>query len=409
MVKRKVVNILFVEDDQSYIQHIKSILKPMEQVWHVDFADNMQEVIRQFSEHPFDIVVSDIHNPGMSGVEILEWLRKKTPQTVRIAISDQTTKNIDKKIVRAAHQFLTKPTDMDALKLILQRACDIRDILSQDEIKKLVSSLRTLPSLPMFYLEIMEELQQPETSSKRIGEIISRDPSMSAKVLQLVNSAYFGIRQYISDPSQATALLGIETIRDLVLSIYVFSQFNPGTLDRLGLNTLWEHSIIVGATAKMIAKMESSDKEVIDQSFIAGLLHDVGKLILAENLPTKYYYALGFATRNKVELFQGEKDIFGATHMQAGAYLLGLWGMPEQIIEAVAFHHNPMAFSTQSFTPVAAVHVANVFAHRILDVEWAKVPPQIDEEFLSEIKLDTRIESWEKAFENAPFCSVNRN
>lgn len=407
MARNKVIDILFVEDNQEQISLIREILEPMQDFWFVDFAASIQDVISRFSKQTFDIVVSDMQMSGMAGIEILEWLRKKSPQTVRIALTDNTNKNIDRKIVKSAHQFITKPIIAGSLKMILQRACDIREILSQEEIKSLVSRLRTLPSLPMLYLEIMEELQQPEASSKRIGQIISRDPSMSAKVLQLVNSAYFGVRQYISNPSQATALLGIETIRDLMLSIYVFSQFNPVILDRLNLNSLWEHSIIVGASAKMIAKIESGNKEIIDQSFIAGLLHDIGKLILAENLPTKYYYALGFADRKRVELYQGEKDVFDATHMQAGAYLLGLWGMPEPVIEAVAFHHTPMSFSeNRSFTPSTAVHVANVLAHKYMQMDWAKIKPEFDMCYLSENNLDTRLPIWEKAFEEAAYYLV---
>jgi HD-like signal output (HDOD) protein len=276
----------------------------------------------------------------------------------------------------------------------LERACFLQELIWRDDIKRLLSQLKTLPSQPSLYMEILEELQSPQTTAKIIGQIISRDPGMTTKVLQVVNSAFLGLTTTIVDPSQATSLLGIETIRDLAVSIHVFSQFNPVTLEKLGISTIWDHSMNVGTLAKDIARQEGANKEVIESSFTSGLLHDLGKLILAENRPMQYYSTLGFAARKNIELFQAETEIFGASHMQVGGYITGLWGLPQIVTEALVYHNIPSESPDPGFTPTLAVHIANVLDHEANPKRWAKVPPKLDMEYLKKLNLDTHVQKW---------------
>jgi putative nucleotidyltransferase with HDIG domain len=208
-------------------------------------------------------------------------------------------------------------------------------------------------------MQIMEEVESPSASLEHIGTIISQDPAMSAKILQLVNSPFFGLSRLVANPSQAATLLGIDIIRGLVLCIDVFSQFNSSTLDKLGISLLWDHSIRTASYAKKIAHYENADKKTVDYAFIGGVLHDIGKLVLADNLPVQYYSALSTSSRKEIELYVAENDIFGTTHSQIGAYLLGLWGLPQPIIEAVAFHHSPLDCPIKIFNGLTATHAAN--------------------------------------------------
>jgi HD-like signal output (HDOD) protein len=209
------------------------------------------------------------------------------------------------------------------------------------------------------------ELNAPETSTQKIGKIIAMDMGMTARVLQLVNSSFFGLSNRIVDPVQATTFLGLETVRDLALSLHVFSQFNEDLLADMGLAKLWDHSLMVAGFSKIILQDLNQNPKQRDIGFVLGLLHDLGKLVLAQNLPSLYKPVLLEAERNEKPLIQLEMESFGATHSDVGAYLLGVWGLDEVVMAVTAFHHEPENYVGEFRYEVAAVHIANCFANHI--------------------------------------------
>ena len=261
-------------------------------------------------------------------------------------------------------------------------------------LKKLVSQMSSIPSLPEAYTEIVEELQSPNASIQIIGQIVSRDLGMTAKILQLVNSAFFGLRCHVSNPSQAASLLGVDTLKALVLSVHIFSQFDCANTQGLHLHTLWNHSATTGALAKSIAETVDCDGELRDHALMAGLLHDAGKMVLAVNLPERYREALALAHEGGLDACQAERQILANTHADVGAYLFGLWGLPDPIIEAVAFHHHPSRCSATGFTPLTAVHAANVIDHE-QDPPWTgRDASPLDTEYLAQLGLADRLPAW---------------
>jgi HD-like signal output (HDOD) protein len=268
----------------------------------------------------------------------------------------------------------------------------LSDLLQHNMLQHLISQVQILPSLPSLYLQIAEELNGPNPSADRVGQIISQDISMSAKVLQIVNSAYFGLPHPVANPSQATALLGLEAIRDLVLGIKVFSSFDQLKIRHLGLTRLWHHSVLVGAFSKSISLKLMANKDATSYGFVAGLLHDIGKLVLAENLPMKYYSAMTLAAQKKIELYEAEERIFGATHAQVGAYLLWLWNLPTPVIAATAYHHTPAEQDIHELSPVTAVHLANAFQDEMTAGLHKWAPTKIDEAYLEGLGISVEVE-----------------
>jgi HD-like signal output (HDOD) protein/CheY-like chemotaxis protein len=386
--------ILFVDDDPNVLESFQEMLASRQNVWKMDFASNARQAFELMSHQTYNTIVVDMHMPGISGYDLLEWARQYFPQITRIAITGHIDSETSYQAIAASHQFLAKPIRSKVLLSTLDRASVLQELLWRDDIKRLISQLKTLPSLPLLYLEIFKELQSQHSTAKSVGQIIAKDPGMSTKILQVVNSAFMGLSSHVNDPSQATTLLGIETIRDLAVTIHVFSQFSPVIQEKLGISSLWEHSINVGTLARAIARFEGAKKEVVECSFTAGLLHDLGKLILAENLPMQYYSALGLSARKNIELYQAESEIFGATHPQVGAYLTGLWGLPQMITIALAYHHNPAESCESVFNPTLAVHVANVLEHETNPRRWGKVPPKLDMEYITAIKMDSHLPDW---------------
>lgn len=355
--------ILFVDDEPDVLTGLRRVLRPMRHKWKMLFAKSGIEALDIMDQAQVDIIVSDMRMPLMDGAQLLSRIKELMPQTVRIILSGHSDPEMILRSVEAAHQFLAKPCDAEDLVDKLEKACALSDLLLNTRLKSLISGMKTLPSLPNLYMEIVALLKSDDASINRIGEIVEKDIGMTAKVLQLVNSAFFGLPRHVSDVKQAVSLLGMETIKSLVLAMQVFSQFDTRILKRLHLNDLWVHSMEVAVLARLVALESGADKSTGDDAFMAGNMHDLGKLVLAVNQPEKYGLFVERAKPDGYGTPEMERDVFGAVHPEVGAYLLGLWGIPDAIIQAVAFHHAPKIPGNKKFNAMLAVHVADYLAH----------------------------------------------
>lgn len=368
----------------------------MRHEWEVAFASSGQEALDILKVEPFDLIVTDMRMPGMDGSQLLTEVMKRYPQIVRIVLSGQSDLKTILKSVRSAHQYLSKPCDTEILKSTVARACAFRDLLADNSLKKLVSQIESLPILPCLYVEIMEVMRSPASSVQKVGGIISRDISMTAKILQLVNSAFFGLCRHVSSPAQAVSLLGMEIVKALVLSVQIFSQFDQARLDGFSLEGLWDHSIRSSVFAKAIAKEEGKGQYMIDDAFMAGMLHDLGKMVLIVNLPERYGEALAVAQGENRFLWEVELEILGATHAEIGAYLMGLWGLPSHVVEAIGFHHNPRKCLDREFSSLTAVHVGDAFEHERREGKRGELKSRLDSEYLAELAMVDRLPLWQE-------------
>lgn len=399
-IDEKKKRILFVDDEPKILQGLRRMLRSKRREWKMTFVEGGRKALDLLNKETFDVLVTDIRMPGVDGVELLKKVRKQYPSTMRIVLSGYADKEVVLHAINLIHQFLSKPCDSDMLKSVLTRALALRSILINDRLKRLISQMETLPSLPSLYNKIIEELQSPNASISTIGEIVSQDIGMTAKVLQLVNSILVNLKTPIAKPSQAVDILGLDTIKMLTLSIDIFSQFDQNQLDGLPLDALWSHSMTVGGIAKRIVETESVDQKLADEAFIAGLLHDVGKLVLVAELPEEYSLMFDLAEKEKLNILDAENKIFGATHTEVGAYLLGLWGLPESIVATNAFHHAPMKSHDRTFNTMTAVHVANALAYEINHTK-SVIPPAIDLTYLAKLNLTDRLPVWREMCQKA--------
>jgi putative nucleotidyltransferase with HDIG domain len=246
-----------------------------------------------------------------------------------------------------------------------------------------------LPSVPSLYLEMAEELQSPEPSIQKVGQIIARDPGMTAKILQLANSAFFGLRRRLSNPADAVAYLGLDHVQHLFLAVHAFSQFTPPPTTSFSIELLWEHSVATAALAKSIAKQEEASKDIIEDAFTAGLLHDIGKLMLACRLSRSHAEAAYRAKMRGIPLWVAEHEVLSATHAEVGAYLLGLWGLPDGVVESVAYHHCPVNCANNSFCALTALHAAD---YQNSNQSYAGITsPLPDTKYLSRLLRKTKL------------------
>jgi len=347
---------------------------------------------------PVDVLVTDLKMPEMDGAQLLMEVQKRHPATVRLVLSGHAESELIMRLVGPAHQFLSKPCDPQELRDAISRAFAVRDLLANEQLKRLATQVNSLPTLPSLYLQLIQELRKPDTDIQRISEIVAQDIGLTTKILQLVNSAFFGLPQPISCTADAVQHLGINTLRDLVLCLQVFSQFEQNALPEFSIQELFQHSYQTAVFARKIAVAEKRDAIFQDQCFLAGLLHDVGKLVLATGLPAQYARVLNTARKLKVNLLEAEHAEYGATHAEVGGYLLGVWGLLGPVVEAVTLHHRPKDALSRGFSPVIAVHVADIFANdaALCQKDWPG--NELDRACLARLGLTERLEIWETKF-----------
>ena len=390
MDTNKKSRVLFVDDDPNILQGLGRMLYPMRRQWELVFSEDGHKALEEMEKDRFDVIVSDMRMPGMDGAALLTEVRKRYPNTSRIALSGHSEKEMIFRAVGAAHQYLSKPCNAETLISTITRTCHLRNLLVDSVAERMVSGMTSIPSLPQLYSRLVEEISRTEPSTTDIAKIISTDIGMSAKILQLVNSEFFGIARNVSSIEQAMSLLGIEVIQGLVLSIDVFSQVDADSFAGKIASALWKHSMTSAIFARQIATAERFDAAVIDECFTSGLLHDVGSLVLAVNMPIDYEKVMLSATEAKITLADAEKLAFGTSHAEIGAFLLGLWGLPDSIIEAVAYHHKPSSCIVRQPGPLLAVHAAHAVER---ENGYIQCPP--DMEYLAELKLESHIKDWQ--------------
>jgi HD-like signal output (HDOD) protein/ActR/RegA family two-component response regulator len=373
--------ILFVDDENNILEGLRRILHPLRDDWDIQFAISGAQALEIIETQPIDVIITDMRMPEMDGVELLHEVMKRRPGIVRIVFSGQADSNLTMKAVEVAHQFINKPCEPEILKTIVHRALSLRALLSDSSLMNVISEMDTIPSVPALYHEISNELQSADPSIKKVGNIIARDPGMTAKILQLVNSPFFALRRSVSNTVEAIAYLGLDRIQHLFLAFHAFAQFAPPKNSSFSIERLWAHSLSVAITAKQIAMEEEAGRGVAEESFTVGLLHDIGKLVLASKFADKHAEAARIAKKDIIPLWEAEMQVFSVTHSEVGAYLLGLWGLPDSIVEATAYSHRPMDAPNSSFCALTALHAADC---QIRNQCYTEIPlPKPDLSYLS--------------------------
>ena len=356
------IRVIFVDDEPRVLEGLKRMLRPKRNEWDMTFVGSAQAALESLRAQPCEVVVTDMRMPGMSGAELLEVVQREYPDTIRLILSGQAETESVMKALGVSHQFLSKPCDADILQGTIARAFTLRDLAGNPAVKTLVARINKLPTLPATYQKLVDCLKNPDSDLEDVANIISRDPSMSARLLKVVNSAYFGLSKPVADVARAGSLLGLDRIMALVLGQGLFAGGEAPQVRGFSLESLWSHSLATAAAAHRIAVDEKLDKDQVAAAFLAGMLHDIGKLVLAMGVPDEYARVLEQASGKPGRERELELLELQASHPDVGAYLVGLWGLPNTIAEAIAFHEDP-AESIGPFSLPGIVHVADRIAN----------------------------------------------
>jgi putative nucleotidyltransferase with HDIG domain len=385
-------HILFVDDDGYLLEGLRDALRPHRKRWRMSFVTSGDDALSVLAEHEQDIVISDLRMPGMDGATLLAQVRESHPTAVRIVLSGQAELRTVARAAGVAHRLLAKPCDIEDLTRVIERSCALRDITDRVELKRRISGASALPSVPRLYLQLTELLRSGEGSAEDAARIVERDIAMAAKVLQLANSAYFGRRNPVTGVREAVAYLGLETLRALALSAETFRQFAiAAPIPGFDLEELERHCARVAGLARAICERPAE----ADEAFVAGLLHDVGLLVMASQEPDELAETIAISRRESVALHEVERERHGVTHAEVGAHLLALWGLPHAVAEAVARHHDeppPDAL----FDTVLATYLANILIVQAESrIEADALPPSaLDPGYLERSGLQERLPGW---------------
>ena len=351
---------LFVDDEPLVVRSLRRTLASRALKWEARFAESGTEALSIAGAEEIDVIVSDMHMPVMDGAELLRRIQDRHPDVVRIVLSGQSDPKLVFRAVPVAHQFLTKPFDSGHLVATIERALELRKLVVNSELRKVIGGDNKLPTTPRTYTALSSVLAKEDTSIGQIVEVIERDPALAARVAQLGSSSFFRVPQSVRGLSGIVAYLGVDVVKTLVLTVEIARVFTPSAaLKGFSIDTFQAHSVSVAHIARrMLERTEQAE-----DAFLAGILHDVGRLVLVSRVPSAYAAVLESQKKTGSSLLEAEQSVLGVTHASVGTYLLGLWGLPLDIVDAVRLHHGEPSPPSREQTIARAVYLANLLAH----------------------------------------------
>jgi len=326
---------LFVDDDDSVLRGMRRVLHGMRDCWDVEFAQSAREALDLMAAKPVDLIIADMQMPGMSGSELLALVCRLLSRIIRFALSGYTDNEILLKAVGLSHQFFTKPCNADILKSAIIKVLHFQDVLGSESVQSLVAAVQTLPVLPEHHEALSEMLGRRQVTTREIAGIVEQDVAMAAKVFHLANWDYFAPQRGVRNVERAVQNLGVDFLRNVALTTGLFQPHPNDLLEKFNLRDLFAHSVYVSTLAEAAARTMSPEETVADDARIAGLLHDIGKLVLISGCGDEYARVLQRRRPSGSSLQSLERDAFGVTHAEVGGALMILWGFPWHIVEAV--------------------------------------------------------------------------
>jgi HD-like signal output (HDOD) protein len=347
--------VLFVDDETSLLDGLRVRLHALRSQWEMVFVENGPRAVTELEHRPVDVIVTDVRMPAMDGVELLEIVRDRWPDAIRIVLSGCAGEEQSGRLLSLVHQYISKPCEVDQLENVIRRCMQLREVLSEPRLQALVGRIAHLPAMPRTCTNLRDAMADPDVSVREIARIIHEDSAVAAKVLQLVNSAFFRLARHITSIEQAVGYLGLNAIRTLVMSVEIFSAWRSdlGACE-LTPARLQERAHRVAAATRALAH----DTAFADDALLAGLLHNIGYWVLLQECPKQMQRAIDAARTHGISLHAAEQDIIGASHAAIGAYLLGVWGLPYPVIEAVAFQDCRQRVRQTRFDVLAALVTA---------------------------------------------------
>jgi HD-like signal output (HDOD) protein/ActR/RegA family two-component response regulator len=381
--------VLLVDGAAAALARLQQALREQRPQWDTVLAASGAAALASLAQQRFDAIVSDIGTPPLDGAQLLAEVRERHPNVVRLCLSDTVEDDAFLRAVPVTHQFLSKPCNAEMLGDMVERICALRDILQQPAIHELVGRLKALPATAQTFQSLSDAIGRPNAHAADIAEIVSMDTALALKLLQIANSAFYRRGAPVTSIQAAISYAGLEMIKSLALSACVFNALDASPAARKRLQDLQGRSLQKAHFARMLLR----DSRHADEAFTAALLLDIGQAVLALSAPEKFEHMIEVARTTGRGWHEVEPEVFGAAHPEVGAYLLGLWGLPLDLIEAVAYHHTPSRVLHAHTSVLAAVHVADA----VVDTTGerpTKLLDRLDASFIARTGVSRCLAAW---------------
>jgi len=386
--------ILFVDDEEQVLRSLENYFFDND-TWDIYYVGSGAQAMAMLETKPIDVLVTDIRMPGMDGFQLLEKVCERWSKTLRMVVSGQFDEQRLLNSAGLAQQYLFKPSDPAHVEKAIGALLSTRSRLHNDRLAEAVGGMTAIPTMPGTYQKIMELAKKQDSSLRAIGAIAANDVSLTAKILQLVNSVYFGLRKHVVSAEEGAVFLGIEALKSMALASKVFSDADVAGLPKGYIDALWDHSLLVGTCSRAIAHAAGRDKVFVDNAFSSGLLHDLGRVVLILNKKKEYIDYLAAVDATYDSSLATERTFFGTDHCEIGGYVLSLWGLPNALVEPVLSSRDPReAHSGRDHATV--VYMANIFCHEFRRQRCFRHAIQWDEK-MGELVLQKKITAEWKA------------
>ncbi len=332
--------ILFVDDEPHLLQALQRSLRPMRTEWEMEFVDSGAHALARMAEVPFDMLVSDMKMPGMSGCELLDEVMVKHPATLRFILSGHAEQAQVMQCVGATHQFLSKPCATEKLTHSLLRMTALEALVPSPELRQLLARVDRIPCSPARREALASLLQSPQPAIEQVASVVAQDPGMTALILKLANSDFFGTSKGGLDSTLAATQFGVEVLQTLTITLGLLVPFPSVQCPAFDPRQFWPQSLDCASALRHRVVQDGLTDVKPTEAYVVGLLLDVGRLILASHLGHDYARITADEARNAGALTAAERRLFGVSHAEVGAYLLGMWGLPDVLVETVAYHHD---------------------------------------------------------------------
>lgn len=328
-------HIVFVDDEPMALAALGNRLRKFRGKWEISFCTGGGEALKRMAVLGPTVVVADLGMPTMDGNELLRRVQREHPHAVRIALSGQIATDAATRALSVAHQYLSKPCDVDQIVEVVERRERLESLFGNPEVVSLVAASPTLPPAPRTYAKLTSLLALARWSLDDIVTVVEADAVLTAKLIQVAASPFFGFRRSIASVREAARVLGVTMVQRLALGLEATHDFPPIAFDVLDVDEHARHaSKIAARTAELAPKEQSMD------AYVAGLVHDLGRLVLAITRPEILREIRQAAPGDEATQLDLERLRLGFGHPELGAALLALWGLPANLVTAVMTHHD---------------------------------------------------------------------
>ncbi len=349
--------VIFVETQGRILEGLRTKLASAHPEWRILLSVDSAAALELILQRSVSIVLANFGDDRCGCEDFFRTIKNNTPEVIRMGLLHDIHKEALANSLEYAHECIAAHCDPKQFEAVISRGLSVWERTRKNpRLAALISDLHTLPTTPALYFDIRDELESPNGTAQSVAQIIARDPAIAAKLLKVANSGFYAMPRTISDLYETINLLGMDMVLAIVLSAHLYDQL---PLPGLNLDVLWVHSIAVATLAKKIALEEGGDRAMASTCGIAGLLHDLGTLMFLANVPQSYYSMVRRSGGDERVLLEMELEQFGVGHPELGAHILSLWGLPEDVVQAVAYHHVEDRQSFMDATlPIKAVCIA---------------------------------------------------